>query len=70
MLYRIRLDLAFDKENISQAVFDKAKEVLSKAVKIANQDNPMGEVSYIEIHKCYHDETPSKPCEIIKRIEV
>lgn len=70
MLFRIRLDLAFDKEDIPQAVFDKAKEVLSKAVKIANKDNPMGEVSFIEIHKCFHDEDPPRPCEIIKRIEL
>lgn len=70
MLYRIRLDLAFDREDISQAIFDKAKQVLAKAVKIANKDNPMGEVSFIEIHKCYHDEDPSKPCEIIKRVEL
>jgi len=64
MLYRIRLDLAFDTEDIPQTVFDKAKKVLLKAVKIAN------EVSYIEIHKCFHDEDPTKPCEMIKRIEV
>ena len=70
MLYRVRLDLAFDAEDISQAIFDKAKQVLSKAVKIASQDNAEGEPSFMEIHKCYHDEDPSKPCEIIRRIEL
>ena len=70
MLYRVRLDLAFTTEDIPQAVFDKAKQVLSTAIKIASVDNPAGEVSFIEIHKCYHDETLSKPCEIIKRIEL
>ena len=70
MLYRIRLDLAFDAEDIPQAVFDKAKQVLAKAVKITSRDSPQGEVSFIEIHKCYHDESPAKPCEIIKRVEL
>ncbi|GAH10642.1 unnamed protein product [marine sediment metagenome] len=70
MLYRVRIDLCFDAEDISQAVFEKAKQVLAKAVKIARQGEPTGEVSFIEIHKCYHDEMPTKPCEIIKRIEV
>ncbi len=70
MLYRVKLDLAFDAEDISKAVFDKAKGVLKKAVKVASRDNPAGEVSFIEIHKCYHDEGSGKPCEIISRIEV
>jgi len=71
MLYRVRIDLAFNTEDISQAVFDKAKAVLSKAKKIARPSDPdSGETSFIEIHKCYHDEENPKPCEIIERIEV
>lgn len=70
MLYRVRIDIAFDTEDISRDVFDKAKAVLSKAKKIVSTDNPEGEVSFIEIHKCYHDQTPSLPCEIIERIEL
>ncbi|MCD6299914.1 MAG: hypothetical protein J7L78_01910 [Dehalococcoidales bacterium] len=70
MLYRVRLDLAFDEEDIGQAVFDKAKAVLSKARKIAKPSDPDSEeISFIEIHKCYHDEPENKPCEMIKRIE-
>ena len=68
MLYRVRLDLAFDAEDVPRAIFDSAERVLSGAIKIASEDNPTGEVSFIEIHKCYHDETPYKPCEIIERI--
>jgi len=70
MLYRVRIDLAFNTEDISQAVFDKAKTVLSKAVKIARQSEPTDEISFVEIHKCYHDEENPKPCEIMERIEV
>ena len=70
MLYRVRIDLAFNTEDISQAVFDKAKTVLSKAVRITRQGEPTGEINFVEIHKCYHDEESTRPCEIIERIEV
>lgn len=70
MLYRIRLDLAFDAEDVAQAIFDKVKQVLPKAVKIANKDNPKGELSFIDIEKCYHDETPTQKCEPIERVEL
>lgn len=70
MLYRVRIDLCFNAEETPQAIFDKAKQVLLKAVKIARQGEPTGEISFIEVHRCFHDEEPTKPCEIIKRIEV
>lgn len=70
MLYRIRIDLCFDAEETPRTIFDRAKQVLARAVKIARQGEPTGEVNFIEIHKCYHDEDPAKPCEIVKRIEV
>jgi len=69
MLYRVRIDLCFDKENIGKAVIDKAKTVLSKAKKLAVGGDE-GESSYIEIHKCYHDEANPKPCEMMERIEI
>ena len=70
MLYRARIDLCFDKEATAQTIIDGAKSALSEAVMVARQDEPTGEISFIEIHKCYHDEEPTKPCEIIERIEV
>jgi len=70
MLYRVRLDLAFATEEIPRDIWARAEAMLTRVVKIANKDNPMGEPSFIEIHKCYHDEDPAKPCEIITRIEV
>lgn len=69
MLYRVRIDLAFDSKIDSDKLFTEAEKLLEKAVKIVSGDNPMGEVSFIETHRCYHDEDPTKPCEIIKRIE-
>ncbi|HUV56734.1 MAG TPA: hypothetical protein VMV84_05810 [Dehalococcoidales bacterium] len=70
MLYRARIDLCFDKEDTARTILDGAKSVLSEAVRIAKQDKPTGEISFVEIHKCYHDEEPTRPCEIIERIEV
>ena len=65
MKYRVRLDLSFDTEEMPQSIFKKAKLILSKAVKLSEQ-----EPSFIEIQKCYHDEVLAKKCEIIERIEV
>jgi len=70
MLYRARIDLCFDKEDVAQTIIDRAKSRLPEAVRIVRQGEPTGEKSYIEIHKCYHDEPVNKPCEIIERIEI
>ena len=70
MLYRLRVDLCFNEEVSANGVFEKAKAILGKAVKIAVKGDGLPEVSFIEVHKCYHDEDPRKPCEIIKRVEV
>jgi len=70
MLYRARIDLCFDKEDTARTILDGAKSVLSEAAKITRQYELIDEVSFVEIHKCYHDEELPKPCEIIERIEV
>ena len=69
MLYRARIDICFDREDTARTILDRAKSVLSKAVRITRQGEPTGEISFVEIHKCYHDEELPKPCEIIERIE-
>jgi hypothetical protein len=70
MLYRIRLDIAFDNEDVPQTIYSQAEQALSEATKIVSKDNTVDEVSFIEIHKCYHDEDTNKPCEVIRRIEL
>ena len=71
MLYRVRVDLCFEAEDKPQAIFDKAESFLASTVKlIGERAVEVGESSFIEIHRCYHDEDPPKPCEVIKRIEV
>ena len=66
MKYRVQCDLAFDDEITARKIFDRIKE--------AKANNELKDVSPREkyssnIHKCYHDETPTKPCETIEKIE-
>lgn len=65
MKYRVMLDLAFDDERDTREVFEVAKR-LSKKVKCLNIDEGMR----INIHRCFHDETPFKPCEVIEEVVV
>ena len=69
MLYRVRIDLAFEGELEANTFFNAAKRLMTRAVKITHPDGTI-EATSIEVHRCYHDEDPTKPCEIIKRIEV
>ena len=69
MLYRVRIDLAFERELEANAVFNAVEKLITRAVRIVRSDGTV-EATSIEIHKCYHDEDHNKPCVIIKRIEV
>ncbi len=53
----------FDTEAEAKVLFEKKKGDLKKA---KTKD---GIVPSSHIHKCYHDETPNKPCEVIERWE-
>jgi len=68
MKYRIRLDLIFEKEEDAMEAFNflKKRRNLFRTIKKGKPDE---ERSVLEIHKCYHDEEPPKPCEIIEHIE-
>ena len=63
MLYRVRIDLMFPLQVDGDEVWAKLKDYFQiKTVKsLAN------EKSYIEYHKCFHDE--GLPCELIERVE-
>jgi len=69
MKYRVRLNLAFDKEADAKALMDFAKTLTNKAETI-NEGKMEEELSYCDYHKCMHDEIPVKPCIPIERIEV
>ena len=65
MIYRIRCDLMTEKENVANIGWQKIKDFLNDP----NIINLLEEKSFIEYEHCYHDETPTKPCEIIERHE-
>ena len=69
MKYRVRLDLPFDKEVDAQALMTYAKNLSSKADSI-NEGKNNEEIAFIDLEKCYHDETPSKGCEKIEKVEI
>ena len=64
MFYRVRLDLAFADSTNPGKVRDHGKKLLSKAV-IINEGQENEERGYIMVEKCYHDEDPAKPCELL-----
>ena len=67
MKYRVRIDLSFDKEGDAQALMNYAKQLSGKAVSI-NEGADNEEISFYDIHKCYHDE--GLPCEKLERVEI
>lgn len=64
MIYEVRANVFF--ENISDAE-DLVKHIASKlddaVVVHPDEDNQQG--CSIELIKCYHDETPTSPCEVV-----
>lgn len=63
MKYRVTCDLAFENEAEAQEVYKGLRKVFMKAKRLNLQEGRR-----IEIHRCYHDETPFKPCETIEEV--
>jgi len=62
---RIRVDLMFEINTEADEIWGALKTYLrNKEIK-----NLAKEKSFIHYEECHHDETPSKPCEIIERVE-
>ena len=59
MKYAISCLVRFETKELRDAAFDTLK---TKAGKLTFRD------SFIQTHKCYHDEDPAKPCEIEENI--
>ncbi len=66
MKYRVRADLIFETTLEGTKVFNTIKTYPNLLEKIRNLAQ---EHSFIEIEECHHDETPSRPCVILQRIE-
>ena len=65
MLYRIKVNLFIPDKSDSDEVWAKLKDYLQTK----NIKSLVEEKSYIAYHKCFHDETPGKPCVNIERFE-
>lgn len=61
MLYRITIDLAFIDADPVQDILDKTFDHWPHALPI-NSGQPFEEPAFIRIERCYHDESPVKPC--------
>lgn len=66
MLYRIRLDLAYPEDTNPKAIIAQTKSLMPQAV-VINPGQPNEERGYIILEKCFHDEDPLKPCEVIAK---
>lgn len=69
MFYRIRIDLAYPEDTNPISILAHTKGLMPGAVIInPGQDNE--ERGYILLEKCYHDESPTKECEILQNYQV
>jgi len=57
-MIRVMLSLYFDDE-------EKAREALGKFLKKIKKRFELDD-SIVSLHRCYHDETPPRPCEVIE----
>lgn len=61
MIYQVRSSLFFEKKEIAQEYAKITQEFMDKAV-VVHPDEPNQQGCSLEMIKCYHDETPTKPC--------
>ena len=71
MKYRIIATVFVDPSNETKVMTLYTALKNAKAIfEVINAGKVNEERSRIEIHKCYHDEIPPKPCELIDKVEV
>ena len=69
MFYRVRADLAFTEPDEGYDFFQDCQIALSKA-NVINPGQPNEKRGSIMIERCYHDQDPVLPCEVIDQQEV
>jgi len=62
---RILADLIITDRTQAEALFNQIKN-LAPLFETINPGEPEEERSSWSLHKCYHDETPPKPCEYVE----
>jgi len=65
MKLRIRADLILDDQHQAKRLFEHINRFARLYVTL-NPGRPEEERSHWSLHKCYHDETPAKPCESVE----
>jgi hypothetical protein len=65
MKYRAWISFIADDEETARTVFNAAKGLRSR-MRTVRKGEPAEERSFIILEKHYHDEDPSKPCEVIE----
>lgn len=65
MIYQVRANLFFDVEDEAIDFFGDCQLALGKSV-VVHPDGPNHERPRLELVKCYHDEQPTTPCEIVE----
>ena len=66
MFYRVTLDLIFTSQDEANDFYHDGEIALPKAI-VLNPCQPNQECSTILIQKCFHDENPAIPCEVINQ---
>jgi len=69
MKYRARIDFSFENLSDAQALLAYAKTMQGKVVSY-NEGKVNEELSHCDLHRCFHDESPTKPCESMEKIEI
>ena len=70
MKIRVRLDLILnsDEETLANKIYDTLLSNLKDHAQVIKKGLVDEETSSLRIKECYHDETPTKPCKILKEI--
>lgn len=64
MIYEVRAHIFFTDENDAKDYMENSLSYLKIGV-VVNPDQENKQGCSIELIKCYHDETPTLPCEVI-----
>ncbi|MEM2370595.1 MAG: hypothetical protein QXH51_06805 [Candidatus Bathyarchaeia archaeon] len=67
MKYRVVVSFICESEETARRIYNAAK-ALSHFMLTIRRGEPAEERSFIILERCYHDEDPTKPCEVIEQI--
>jgi len=65
MKYRLTFTIFIDDESDAERIY-RFLEDKRGIFKTVNKGKPEEERSSVRLERCYHDEEPPKPCEVIK----